>query len=408
MRLKPIINGLLIEALALLIFLTLCQGAWASFEQWGGGVYRWGPSGIWVDLITAPTLLPSSVAFGSHATGTNTDSVLTLDNRLSTAPLQQASLTVAGTGFSLLSTTCGSNPFDVAILGNCTATVRFSPSTAGDKAGTCTLSAPNFTSLATSLTGTGTCTMPSAPTGVSAGSETSSGFTVSFTPGANSTSSSLDYGTTTGYGTTIAATSPQAITGLSASTLYHYRVNAINACGTTNGDDGNDTTTITYTAKDSITGTTTSPLRLNYDASSIWRATNFTPSSSYTVTRIDIPFYKIGSPTFNVTCGIYNSSSYLPTTIVGTASTGVSSSTAPGSEGTPLSFIGVSAAVTSGTEYQVVCWKSSGAGSDYTNYLNWVIIAGSVNQKANKSGDGSSWATDQSYVRHKFILYSSP
>ena len=30
MRLKPIINGLLIEALVLLLLLALCQGAWAN------------------------------------------------------------------------------------------------------------------------------------------------------------------------------------------------------------------------------------------------------------------------------------------------------------------------------------------------------------------------------------------
>ena len=86
------------------------------------------------------------------------------------------------------------------------------------------------------------CTMPTAPTSVSAGTETTSGFTVTFSGGSGATSYSINYGTTTSYGTTISATSPQAITGLSASTTYHYRVNAISSCGTTNGSDHSDTT----------------------------------------------------------------------------------------------------------------------------------------------------------------------
>ena len=46
MRWKPIINGLLIEALALLIFLALCQGAWAAtyYVDTGSafGNFNWG------------------------------------------------------------------------------------------------------------------------------------------------------------------------------------------------------------------------------------------------------------------------------------------------------------------------------------------------------------------------------
>lgn len=86
------------------------------------------------------------------------------------------------------------------------------------------------------------CVAPVVPTSVSSGSLTSSGATITFSGGSGATSYTIDYGTTTGYGTNIAATSPQAITGLSASTLYHYRVNAVNSCGTTNGADNTFTT----------------------------------------------------------------------------------------------------------------------------------------------------------------------
>ena len=84
--------------------------------------------------------------------------------------------------------------------------------------------------------------MPVAPTSVSSGSLTSSGATITFSGGSGAISYTLDYGTTTGYGTNIAATSPQAITGLSASQLYDYRVNAVNSCGTTLGPNNTFTT----------------------------------------------------------------------------------------------------------------------------------------------------------------------
>jgi titin len=106
------------------------------------------------------------------------------------------------------------------------------------------------------ITSSSACSMPSAPTGVS-DTVTSTSLTPSWTAGSGSTSSSVDYGTTTGYGTTVnPATSGTAITGLSASTLYHYRVNAINACGTTNGSDNSDTTSSTPTTEDCATGAT--------------------------------------------------------------------------------------------------------------------------------------------------------
>jgi MSHA biogenesis protein MshQ len=65
----------------------------------------------------------------------------------------------------------------------------------------------------------------------------------------SSTAVTFDYGLTTGYGSTVAATpSPLAagasgtavsavLTGLTCNTIYHYRVNGVNSAGTTNGGD---------------------------------------------------------------------------------------------------------------------------------------------------------------------------
>jgi hypothetical protein len=95
---------------------------------------------------------------------------------------------------------------------------------------------------------------PAATTGAAA-SITATGATLNGTVTANnaSTTVTFQYGLTTTYGTTATATpSPvtgtantavsAAITGLTANTLYHFRVVAVNATGTTNGLDATFTT----------------------------------------------------------------------------------------------------------------------------------------------------------------------
>jgi hypothetical protein len=94
---------------------------------------------------------------------------------------------------------------------------------------------------------------------------TSSGATLNGTvnPEGQATTWQYQYGTTTAYGSaapaspgsagsgTSAVSEPQAVTGLSPSTTYHYRLTATNATGTTNGSDQQFTTAspgITVTA----------------------------------------------------------------------------------------------------------------------------------------------------------------
>ncbi len=86
------------------------------------------------------------------------------------------------------------------------------------------------------------CAAPSAPTGIS-DTVTASSLTPSWTNGTGSSSSTVNWGTTSSYGTTINPdTSVTPITGLASSTLYHYDVCANNACGTTCSSDHSDTT----------------------------------------------------------------------------------------------------------------------------------------------------------------------
>ena len=94
-----------------------------------------------------------------------------------------------------------------------------------------------------------TLALPTATTN-SASNVTSTGATLNGSVNANNTSTDVtfEYGLTTGYGSTVTADqSPltgssatsvsKAITGLSASVTYHFRVKGVNAGGTTNGDD---------------------------------------------------------------------------------------------------------------------------------------------------------------------------
>jgi hypothetical protein len=123
-----------------------------------------------VDLQSQKVLAPTSHDFGSQNTGTNTDYAFTLSNPGNDV-LEAATLTVTGTGYSLLSTDCGSNPFDLALLTSCTATVRFTPGSAGVLTGSLTAAAPNMTDTVASLTGTGVGT-DSTPTAFTFNDET--------------------------------------------------------------------------------------------------------------------------------------------------------------------------------------------------------------------------------------------
>ena len=108
----------------------------------------------YVDLLPVISWTPSSHGYGSQTTGTNTDYAFTLSNT-GNDTLELGSLAVSGSGFSLLSTTCGTNPFNLAASASCTATARFSPSIGGAFSGSLTLSAPNISDVVASLTGTG-------------------------------------------------------------------------------------------------------------------------------------------------------------------------------------------------------------------------------------------------------------
>lgn len=101
-----------------------------------------------------------------------------------------------------------------------------------------------------------TATAPDVTTGTASGlSQTAATLNGTVNPNGAATTYQFEYGTSTGYGSTAPASPGSAgsgsaavaesasLTGLSAGTVYHFRLNATNATGTTHGSDQSFTTT---------------------------------------------------------------------------------------------------------------------------------------------------------------------
>lgn len=125
---------------------------------------------------------------------------------------------------------------------------------------------------------TGIPTSPIATTG-SASSVTPTGATLggSTDPNNDSTTVTFEYGTSVSYGSSATAsqsplngTATQSVSvtigSLSANTAYHFRTNATNDFGTSNGDDATFTTPPEAPTADAATGATTSGFTANWTA----------------------------------------------------------------------------------------------------------------------------------------------
>lgn len=158
-----------------------------------------------------------------------------------------------------------------------------------------------------------------------------------------------------------------------------------------------------YTAQDSSSGGTTSSLPVGNLSITQKISSSFVAGSSYTLTKLDMNFKKVGTPsTRNMTVDIFASSGGLPTgSTLGTSSTTYAAnsfeSDADGSIGT-VTFAGV--ALTSGTTYCMVFTLSG--STDASNYCRTIN-----NTSAGTLGlyNGSSWSVD-STGRINFTSYS--
>ena len=229
------------------------------------------------------------------------------------AQLDVATTMILG-GNSLSSIVNGVTPLvlntDYTVSGN-TVTIKKSY-LAAQSVGTTNLTFSFSEGATQTLTITVSDSTPSAPivTTDAANSISTTGATLNGTVNANndSTTVTFEYGTTTGYGSTVTATeSPvtgatptsvsKAITGLAPNTTYHYRVVGVNSAGTTNGSDQTFTTTavvatVTTNAANSIgaTGVTLNgTVNANNDSTTVTFEYGTTTGYGSTVTATESP-----------------------------------------------------------------------------------------------------------------------
>lgn len=144
------------------------------------------------------------------------------------------------------------------------------------------------------------------------------------------TTVTFEYGTTTGYGTTVSAVpSPlaagasstpvsAAISGLLPNTLYHYRVKGANSVGTTNGTD-RSFTTLPPPAVSSIN-------RASADPTTAGGAVTWTVVFSASVTNVDTPDFSLiqagGASGASITSVTGSGTTWTVTANTGTGSAG--------------------------------------------------------------------------------------
>ena len=184
------------------------------------------------------------------------------------------------------------------------------------------LDATNATGTTNGTDRTFTTLSPPAATTTSASSVTGSGATLNgmVNPNGQATTYHFDYGTTTSYGTSTSSASAgsdstshaenAAITGLSTSTTYHFRIVATNATGTTNGAD------LTFTTPTSAAVTTTPASSVTLSAATLNGSVN--PQGSDTTYHFDYgTTTSYGSSTTDTDAGAGSSAVHASAAITG-------------------------------------------------------------------------------------------
>lgn len=249
-------------------------------------------------VVTAPaaTLSASSLTFSSTNVGTAAATqVVTLTNS-GTAALVIASATLSGADFAIASNTCTAG-LSIAVGGTCAVTVRFTPTAAGARTGSISISHnANPASNAVALSGTGVAVVVGAP------AATLSGTSLTFTSTAVGATSAAQSITLSNTGTAALTLGATAITG-------NFLTLANNCTsGTSIAVGGNCSITVAF-----------SPLSVGALSGSITIAHNATPASSnVSLSGTGAPGVVPGAPVATASA----SSVTFPSINVGTASAG--------------------------------------------------------------------------------------
>lgn len=158
-----------------------------------------------------------------------------------------------------------------------------------------------------------------------------------------------------------------------------------------------------YTLVDSLTGTSTgasSPGNANLNANAY--AAEFTPTTGYTIARVDLPLSKTGSPTQDYYCEIWTQVGSLPGALVGSASVAVNGADLPATE-TDYPFYPNATITQSGSEkYYIVLRASTNSTTDYANWHR-ITTSGRIDIY-----NISVWQNSSTTRRLKFKIYTSP
>lgn len=204
-----------------------------------------------------------SYDFGFHQPSTNTDIIFTIENTGTGVLTLTTPLIIGGTNanqFSILSEPAST----VAVSGSTTFTVRFTPTSIGNKTATISFANNDSNENPYDFTISGAGYLPATVTSNAANyynrypdGIVATGMTVNGSVNANNSSTAVtfEYGLTTSYGSTVTAIpSPVTgmsntsvsynLTGLTSNTLYHYRAVGTNLGGAIYGNDQTFTTPI--------------------------------------------------------------------------------------------------------------------------------------------------------------------
>jgi hypothetical protein len=158
---------------------------------------------------------------------------------------------------------------------------------------------------------------------------------------------------------------------------------------------------MSYTLKDSQE-TRDGWLRLAYSSSYAYAAGSFTPTSSYTLTKVALYLLKVSAPTFPITVYIYSDSSDTPNVAIATATNTIDSSTLSTSTYGWFEALFNGIALTSGTKYHIVIYASS---FSTTNWVRWGYYATVTGQTVKYSANGTTWIIEDSSGQLDFRTY---
>jgi hypothetical protein len=141
--------------------------------------------------------------------------------------------------------------------------------------------------------------------------------------------------------------------------------------------------------------------------SNVYKSGSFIAGSSYTATKISLPFIGVGTPVNDLNLYIYSddggANNGKPLNLLATSTSTVSMVGLTGST-TWLDFLFAGQALTNGVKYHIV---PKASGVDASNYARWIINNAEANNATCLSANGSSWSSNDATSQGNFRIYET-